>query len=311
MPYNSTEQLTQLDTEDYILITMYGVIFFVGVFGNATVIYVFKFKYGETLTTVQTLIYYLAVSDLSGSIINPFLFIYWQITSHKKWNFGGVGCKILPSLTRLTTAISFSIILIITIDRCRVICQPFKNNFSKRKIRIALFGCFTLAVVAEIPAITYQKVVEKATCQVPFASVPGYAYPYILYLAARDSTFALVFLFANYFTYRELYKAKRDENEPLQNSILEKRNIFKTLVTMSVIFMVVLFPRDIFHIVYTSSWLFPPGIKQTKILLDVNTSLKVLHLSNGIYNIFIYARLHSQFRRRLLDKRSPIQNEIC
>ena len=84
MAYNSTEQLTNLDTEDYILITMYGIIFFVGVFGNATVIYVFKFKYGETLTTVQTQIFYLAVSDLFGSIINPFLFIYWQVTLHKK-----------------------------------------------------------------------------------------------------------------------------------------------------------------------------------------------------------------------------------
>ena len=74
MAYNSTEQLTNLDTEDYILITMYGIIFFVGVFGIATVIYVFKFKYGETLTTVQTQIFYLAVSDLFGSIINPFHF---------------------------------------------------------------------------------------------------------------------------------------------------------------------------------------------------------------------------------------------
>ena len=201
--------------------------------------------------------------------------------------------------------------MIITIDRCRVICQPFKTNFSKRKIRIALFACFTLAVVAEIPAITYQKVVENGTCQVPFASVPGYAYQYILYLAARDSTFALLFFVANYFTYRELYKEKRDDNEPLQNSILEKRNIFKTLVAMSVIFMVVVFPRDILHIVYTSSWLFPPGIKQTKIILDVNTSLKVLHMSYGIYNIFIYARLHSQFQRRMLDKRSPIESEMC
>ena len=57
-----------------------------------------------------------------------------------------------------------------------------------------LFECFTLDVVAKIPAITYQKVVEKAKYQVPFASVPAYAYPCIIYLAARDSTFDRCFL---------------------------------------------------------------------------------------------------------------------
>ena len=297
MGYNTTEWVHQensLTTEDYILISLYGVIFSIGVPGNLIVIYVLRGRNGKK-STIQMLVCYLAIADMLGCVVSPVLFIYWQVTLYKKWHFGYIGCKVLPSMTRLPTDISLCIIIIFTIDKCYIICQPFKGHFSKNKIRLSVVTCIVLCMISEIPTIFYQKINKRSTCQVPNASVPGYAYPYITFLGTKDLTLSVVFITANYFSYKELYKG--NYRTTLKDSISEKRKLFKILASISLVFMVTVFPRDILHIVYTSSWLSPPGINLTRGVIDLNNSLKVLHLSNGIYNIFIYARLHSQFQK--------------
>ena len=314
MVYYPTENISRLATEDYLIITAYVVIFIIGVIGNGTVCYIFKAKYNR-LSSVQTLIYYLAIIDILSSIINPALFIYWQATFYKQWHFGNFGCKVLPSMTRLTIDVSLSVTLLISIDRCRKLCQPFKDNLSKNTIRLIIVLCFVISLICETPEMIYQQVDSRSTCEVHSVNVTGYAYPRVVSHGIKDSIFLLVFVVANYFSYKELYKKRTREILQSKHQLKEKRRNFKTIITMSIVFMVAVFPRDMFFIVYTSSWMHPPGISLTKPLLDLNSCLKILQTSNSICNIFIYARLHAQFRRRIFrhvrDLTAKLLTEVC
>ena len=302
--------MMDLVTQDYILISLYAFIFVVGVSGNGLVCYIFKFKYKNSLSTFQTLLLYLAVSDILSSIINPALYFYWQITSYKQWHFGRIGCKILPTLTRVTTDISLSILMIITIERCNSICKPYGKRFGKANLRWAIFICFLLSLSSEIPTIIYEQVIPKSTCQVKNATTPAYAYPHIIFHIVKIMLFLTVFVVANYNIYHTFLE---QENEKLQIQIdsitIARKNAFVLLVTMSVVFMILVFPRDILHIIYTASWLSPPGIKLTKAVQNLNSCFKILHMCNSICNIFIYARLHNQLTSHMLSKKVYINRD--
>ena len=162
--------------------------------------------------------------------------------------------------------------------------------------------CIILSVISEIPEVIYLEVNTKSTCEIhDIHRVLGFAYGVIISQGIKDTTFFVVSMIVNYLSYKELYK-KRDDQQCLltKHQEKEKKQTFKTIVVMSVVIMVTVFPRDLLHIIYTSSWISPPGINLTKALLDTNSSLQILHVSNSICNIFIYARLHSQFRRHII-----------
>ena len=295
-----TEHITKLDTKDKILISAFCLIFFIGVFGNLLVCYIFKFKTRKRLSTMEKLILYLAVADLVSSITNPTMFIYWTVTKHKAWHFGDVGCKILPSLTRITVSFTIGIILIITIDRCRVICQPFEAQFKHYHIVIAISVTFVLSVMSDLPYTIYQEVNPLSTCQVPNTEIPGFAYPIISIYILRDIFFVLIFSISTYFIYRELYEEEHLQTLQNQNHLKKTKRVMIMLITMAILFTLLVFPRDILHVSFMISWLSPPGIPYTKAFLDINSFLKILHMCNSICNPFIYARLHGNFRRRLI-----------
>ena len=64
-------------------------------------------------------------------------------------------------------------------------------------------------------------------------------------------------------------------------------------------FMLLVFPRDLFHVIYLISQLHPPRIPYTVTVLHINSALKILHMANSVVNVFIYAKLHSHFRHTL------------
>ena len=58
---------------------------------------------------------------------------------------------------------SFGIILVITVERCIVMCLPFKKNLHSKEIRRAVFIVLLVSVVYEIPYIMNIHIYEAAT----------------------------------------------------------------------------------------------------------------------------------------------------
>ncbi|XP_057302218.1 C5a anaphylatoxin chemotactic receptor 1-like [Hydractinia symbiolongicarpus] len=295
-----TEHITNFDTKDILLVFSFCFIFTVGVAGNSLVIYLLKFKNSRALTTTETLIYYLAVADLMSSIFNPIMFIYWTLTFHKAWHFAEIGCKILPSATRVTVSFSIGIILIITLDRCRLICQPFEKQLKSFQLHVAVILALILSIVFELPYPIYQEIDPKSTCQVPDSAIPGFAYPIVTIYILRDTFFIGIFSVTVFFIRRGLYDSEKIHTLQQQSELYKLKRVVIMLITMATIFTLLVFPRDILHVTFIISWLSPPGLPYTKAFLDTNSFLKFLHMCNCICNPFIYARLHGKFRRRLV-----------
>lgn len=109
--------------KDSIFITLFSIIFIIGVVGNSLVIYTFK-RIPRSLTSMELVIMYLALTDLVASIFNPPLYIYWQSTEFKAWHLGNFSCTVFPSINTLSVTMSLGLIQLITVERCRVLTNP-------------------------------------------------------------------------------------------------------------------------------------------------------------------------------------------
>jgi 7 transmembrane receptor (rhodopsin family). len=285
---------------EILLCTAFVLIFIIGVTGNALVCYYFKFS-STSLHGMAKLIYYLAVVDLLASVINPTLYMYWQVTFNRKWHFGFVGCKIIPALAKSCITISLGIILLITIERCIVICRPFHSKIKDKHINLAVIGIIIYAVLCETPQIMHIQVHPKFTCVVSNLRVDSFFYPTIIIYIARDMFFLATFVVTVASIYVELYNKESAATLREQQSVNKNKKVMHMLVTLAVVFILLVFPREILHIVYMMSWKFGTGIPHTETILNVNAFLKVLHMCNSVVNVFIYAGLQGRFRHKVFS----------
>ena len=292
-----TELSLKHDWVDIILVLVMSFVFLIGIIGNCLVIHFFRKVNNKKLSGMHSLIYYLAVVDLFASIVNPFLYIYWQVTFNRSWHFGVIGCKFLPAVTKVSVSISIGIILVITLDRCFVICRPFNGQFTQPFINWSVVLVVTLSVLAEIPSILHHEIIPDWTCAVPELSVPSFVYPVVVIYIVRNFLFLNIFFFTVLFIFKVLHNKKHVTKQ--QNEIKKKKKITIMLVTMAIVFIILVFPRELLHISYMISNISGNGIPYTKTVRDINTALKVLHMCNSICNVFIYAGLHDRFRKQL------------
>ena len=143
------------------IITIFMLIFLIGVAGNSLVIYIFVRK--QRRSSMELMIIYLAITDLVASIMNPFLYIYWHLTEFEQWHFGSFCCTLFPLLTTVSVTMSLGLILLITIERCRIITNPFNGLFNKMHVHYMVLLVLCISVLNELPYILHQTVNPIAT----------------------------------------------------------------------------------------------------------------------------------------------------
>ena len=148
--------------KEHFIITSFMLIFVIGVAGNSLVIYVFARKQ-QRRSPMELMIIYLAITDLVASIINPFLYIYWHLTKFEQWHFGSFCCTLFPLLTTVSVTMSLGLILLITVERCKVITNPFNGVFNKKHVHYMVFLVLCISVLNELPYILHQTVHPGAT----------------------------------------------------------------------------------------------------------------------------------------------------
>ncbi|XP_066920961.1 neuropeptide Y receptor type 1-like [Clytia hemisphaerica] len=147
---NSHEKFT---LKDYVFVIAFTLIFVTGVIGNSLVIYIFKHRQRRITTPMELIIIYLAVTDLIASVFNSLLYIYLHITSFSHWDFGPFMCVLLPSITTVSVSMSLGLIILITIERCRVLSNPFDGMFDKKHVHYMVAFVFIISIANEIPYI--------------------------------------------------------------------------------------------------------------------------------------------------------------
>ena len=255
--FNETADTCLLKKEDVTLITCYVIVFFVGVIGNSIILIVVgpRCKSGPN---IDILIAYLALFDLLASVFGPFVFLYWLITCEQTWHFGIVGCKILPTLSRIFTDISIGVILIMAIDRCRAIVVPLKEKFSRRTIHVAVAVTVVMSVLCEAHYINALEIDPQGYCMVLLVTDPTYSYPLVVLTMLRNTIFITIFSITTILIYAKICKSN-ESTKLLCSNVCQNRTrsarVMQMLVVMAVVFAISVMPRDAFHLAYTISWM--------------------------------------------------------
>eukprot|EP00111_Clytia_hemisphaerica_P002921 TCONS_00008286-protein len=149
-----------ITTKEIAFVVSFTIIFLVAVCGNSIVIYVFRGR-PRMISSMELAIYYLAIIDLIASIFNPVLYIYWHLVGFHSWHFGAFFCTLFPSIITVSLTMSLGLILLITIERCRLLVNPFNKIFTKKRMRMLVCLVLVLSILNELPYIVYNRVQEQ------------------------------------------------------------------------------------------------------------------------------------------------------
>ena len=239
------------------MLVSFASVLLIGVLGNISILAVFAPRLKKKKNKFELLIVYLSVCDLFASIFGPGIFIYWKMNCGLGWDFGRIGCKILPAMSRITVDISIGVVLIMAIDRCRSILAPLKRPLSSLHIHLAVLICVILCVLCEYYYIHAIQVTNKGICGVPQVNRFDFSVPLVVMTSVRDVTFVVVFTST---TVLVSLKVLRSTNQALLGQFTKERHtknmrILKTLVAMATIFGILVIPRDVLHLAFTVSWM--------------------------------------------------------
>lgn len=298
---NTTQAVTDtLSPLNRCLIFGFSLVFCIGVLGNSFIIYVFGIKRKKVLSKVEVSILLLAVADLIASIGNPLMFIYYTVTNYQRWDFGEVGCKTLPVLGPVATCWSQGIILIMAIDRDRLIVSPLRRQFTKRTICWAVLFAAIYAIASYFDYIWHVTSHGKH-CMTPNPSNLDNVIPRVFSLLLTDLIFLIAFLVTVpriLMTLRKkdlVFKGKARIDHKNKN----KRAV-RIILAMAVAFVICIYPRDLLQVSFHLTELFPVRIlPDNEVANVVNASLKLLHAGNSCINILIYSVLNNKVKREM------------
>ena len=301
-PDVSTKKTGPLTVSNILAITAFVLVLLIGTLGNAYVIYTFTITFKKR-TVTETMLIYLAFVDLFASLINPLLYIYWITTRFSRWDFGIIGCKILPPVGPISTTASSAIIIIIFIDRYRSIVTPFRTRISKLQVHIICNIGILTSVVFYSYYISALSVNKDGKCQVQEVDTLAYSIPNVAVTLLWDLAFIIIFIPTNIRIFTHLKLSRELQSDILYSKARkrENRKVMRILLTVGVVFAMLVFPKDILHLAFTISWMFPNGIERSPVLLTLNSWFKVLQVSNSCVNIFIYSKMHNRFRSEIIN----------
>ena len=102
----------------YFCYVFYGLVLFLGVFGNIVVFYVVGFR-KKKRNSGDLCILSLACADFLGSLVVPLVMLNDLITNMSVWFYGEILCHIMPVITLTTMCASAWSLVLISVDRLR------------------------------------------------------------------------------------------------------------------------------------------------------------------------------------------------
>ncbi|KAJ7329666.1 hypothetical protein JRQ81_015840 [Phrynocephalus forsythii] len=137
------------------LMTIFSLIFLLGLPGNGLVIWVVTLKMKPSVNTTWFL--HLAMADFVCCLSLPFTIVHLGFLDH--WPYGWLCCKIIPSVILLNMFASVFLLTTISIDRCLVVMKPIwcQNHRTVRSISLICGGIWLLAFILCCPAFFYRE----------------------------------------------------------------------------------------------------------------------------------------------------------
>ncbi|XP_050402936.1 orexin/Hypocretin receptor type 1 [Patella vulgata] len=161
--------------EESVLIFLYVVVFFVGLFGNFLVCFV-VYRSKSMQNATNYFIVNLAVTDMLVILICLPPTVVQQTSSH--WYFGEVMCHIVVFMQTASIVSSVLTLCAIGVERYYGICLPFESWLSSRRVITIIVMIWTTAAAVSAPHLIYM------TLKSTYKDIPEY----LQYCAMNMST---------------------------------------------------------------------------------------------------------------------------
>ena len=300
--------ISHVTSEDIVFATLYSVMVFFGVLGNAVVIIIVR-KTPSMHTTTNYLLVNLAVADFLTLLLCPGMYDF--VINHLKINstFADIVCKLFAgnAIVCITFDASVLTLCVIAIERYVAIVKPFKSsrwNIASRKTGVVITLIWLMAFILSLPDSLWTKYNTAHTsdvypCTRPWTlnhelKVKVYIISHCLVLIVTPS---ILISFCYLSVLKEL---KWDLADPVIDDA-DKNNmkkLLKLLVSLAVAFCLLCLPFAGFFL-YVAA-LSPKKVeKRFASLFLTHRIVRVLIFFNSFVNPLLYAAQSSNYRKAL------------
>ncbi|VDO10803.1 unnamed protein product [Rodentolepis nana] len=139
-----------------ILIILYTLFAFIGVTTNTAVVFFLLIWHPKSLRNITNrFVLALAISDIIMSGFNMPMQAYYEMEEHVF--FSDIACRLIFSTFGLPMHISCLVILVIGIDRYRIIVYPLQRRMPRGAASLLLVGICLISVISVIPIAVFNK----------------------------------------------------------------------------------------------------------------------------------------------------------
>ena len=300
--------ISHVTSEDIVFATLYSVMVFFGVLGNAVVIIIVR-KTPSMHTTTNYLLVNLAVADFLTLLLCPGMYDF--VINHLKINstFADIVCKLFAgnAIVCITFDASVLTLCVIAIERYVAIVKPFKSsrwNIASRKTGVVITLIWLMAFILSLPDSLWTKYNTAHTsdvypCTRPWTlnhelKVKAYIISHCLVLIVTPSILIS-------FCYLSVLKVlKWDLADPVIDEA-DKNNmkkLLKLLVSLAVAFCLLCLPFAGFFL-YVAALSREQVEKRFASLFLTHRIVRVLIFFNSFVNPLLYAAQSSNYRKSL------------
>ncbi|CAF0916897.1 unnamed protein product [Rotaria sp. Silwood1] len=283
-------------------ISLYALIFFFGISGNALVVLVVcRNKAMQTVTNV--FITNLALSDiLMCCLAVPFT----PISAYgNTWHLGRILCHLVPMSLGISVYVSTLTSLAIAVDRYFVIVHPFRSRMRLGVCILLIIVIWIVGISISLPLAIYMRF-DRTKCEEYW---PQYTSRRFFNFSSLILQYLIPFSVIS-FSYYKVWVALARRSLPGRTRIREeveicrKKRTNRMLIAMVVIFAICWLPLNIIHMV---AEFHRSQLSHYKVLF---LSTHVIAMSSTIYNPFLYSWLNDNFRKEF-QKIVPCLFKIC
>lgn len=293
----------------YIVISIAIPLSVMGVIGNVIIIYKLGFAKRGTRNQYETFLLVLGFADFICMAVTPNVMVYGTITHFQSWHAGIIGCKIILSVLPMNVTISQGLLILIAYHRYEAVKKPLSSFiFTGRRVFIWSIICVLASLLLVFPYAYALEMVDDPKHATKTCTIRGAMSKYTLAFTAinvsRDIVTTIVLVAIGNSTTRVLKKtnqgfAAKNSTQRWKNArIASTMRVRKLLKTVVVVFCLCTFPLDVYQLLLYVSFHIIGNIpvRLYTILRNINGGLFLLQASNSAANIFIYTKVHKDFK---------------
>lgn len=309
----TTEKLRLIEKHPHLvrfMISLYVLIFVVGIFGNILSVYV-VIRNRAMHTITNKFIVNLCLSDILQCLLAvPFTPIN---ALGKSWQFGELLCKLVPVVLLISVFVSTLTSVVIALDRYMIIVHPHTQRMTVNTQAIIIAVIWTLAASAAVPIGIYTTLQTEEfrdkpdlyNCQEKWPNnFSGKVYTWVL-VTLQLIIPAIIITICYTSVSLQLHRRTRNrcggslnsraDVERVKQEVRRNWRINKMLVSMVVIFVICWLPLDLLHVGLLAQ------IENDPNFIIIFLFCHILAMSSVVYNPFLYGFLNENFKKHFLE----------